>query len=81
MFRVCHDLLSVFGFGFSLLCESRLFGVVVVAMYPLSVFFVRHGCARIPYSVVLPVCRIPPLPREMGVHIDGLRHQEPTPVA
>jgi hypothetical protein len=34
-FRVCHDLLSVFGFGFSFLCDSRLFGVVVVAMIPL----------------------------------------------
>jgi hypothetical protein len=35
MFRVCHDLFSVFGFGFSFLCDSRLCGVVVVAMYPL----------------------------------------------
>jgi hypothetical protein len=35
VFRVCHDLLSVFGFGFSFLCDSRLRGVVVVAMYPL----------------------------------------------
>lgn len=34
VFRVCHDLLSVFGFGFSFLCDSRLCGVVVVAMYP-----------------------------------------------
>ena len=33
-FRVCHDFDSVFGFGFSFLCESRLFGVVVDAMYP-----------------------------------------------
>ena len=24
MFRVCHDLLSVFGFGFSFLCDSRV---------------------------------------------------------
>jgi len=32
MFRVCHDLLSVFGFGFSFLCDSRMCGVVVVAM-------------------------------------------------
>src|SRR5678809_1256010 len=37
MFRVCHDFDSVFGFGFSLLCDSRLGGVVVDAMYPLSV--------------------------------------------
>ena len=29
MFRVCHDLFSVFGFGFSFLCDSRLCGVVV----------------------------------------------------
>jgi hypothetical protein len=34
-FRVCHALLSVFGFGFSFLCDSRLCGVVVVAMCPL----------------------------------------------
>ena len=32
MFRVCHDFGSVFGFGFSFLCDSRLFGVVVDAM-------------------------------------------------
>ena len=36
-FRVCHDFDSVFGFGFSFLCDSRLGGVVVDAMYPLSV--------------------------------------------
>ena len=46
MFRVCHDLLSVFGFGFSFLCDSRLCGVVVVAMFPLSVLFVRHAGVR-----------------------------------
>ena len=41
MFRVCQDLLSVFGFGFSFLCDSRLFGVVVVvAMCPLFQFYV-----------------------------------------
>jgi len=34
MFRVCHDFDSVFGFGFSFLCDSRLDGVVVDAMYP-----------------------------------------------
>jgi hypothetical protein len=34
MFRVCHDFDSVFGFGFSLLCDSRLGGVVVDAMSP-----------------------------------------------
>jgi hypothetical protein len=39
-------LLSVFGFGFSFLCDSRLCGVVVVAMYPLSVLFVRHAGVR-----------------------------------
>jgi hypothetical protein len=33
-FRVCHDFDSVFGFGFSFLCDSRLDGVVVDAMYP-----------------------------------------------
>ena len=33
MFRVCHDFDSVFGFGFSFLCDSRLGGVVVDAMY------------------------------------------------
>ena len=32
MFRVCHDFDSVFGFGFSFLCDSRLCGVVVDAM-------------------------------------------------
>jgi hypothetical protein len=33
-FRVCHDFESVFGFGFSFLCDSRLFGGAVVdAMY------------------------------------------------
>src|SRR6266550_1592289 len=36
-FRVCHDLLSVFGFGFSFLCDSRLFGVVVDGIFYLSV--------------------------------------------
>jgi len=47
MFRVCQDLLSVFGFGFSFLCDSRLFGVVVVvAMCPLSVLCVRHADVR-----------------------------------
>jgi len=35
MFRVCHDLLSVLGFGFNFLCDSRICGVVV-AMCPLS---------------------------------------------
>jgi len=35
IFLVCHDLLSVFGFGVSFLCDSRLCGVVVDAMYPL----------------------------------------------
>ena len=34
MFRVCHDLFSVFGFGFSFLCESRVGVVVVDAMGP-----------------------------------------------
>ena len=34
MFRVCHDFDSVFGFLFSFLCDSRLFGAVVDAMYP-----------------------------------------------
>ena len=46
VFRVCHDLLSVFGFGFSFLCDSRLCGVVVFAMYPLSVLLVRHADVR-----------------------------------
>lgn len=32
MFRVCHDLLSVFGFAFSFLCDSRFCGVVVFAI-------------------------------------------------
>jgi len=32
-FRVCHDFDSVFGFGFSLLRDSRVFGVAVDAMY------------------------------------------------
>jgi hypothetical protein len=33
VFRVCHDLLSVFGFAFSFLCETRLgFAVVVAAI-------------------------------------------------
>jgi hypothetical protein len=36
MFRVCHDLLSVLGLGFSFFCDSRLCGVVLGAMYPLS---------------------------------------------
>ena len=31
-FRVCHDLFSVFGFGFSFLRDSRLVTVVVFAM-------------------------------------------------
>jgi hypothetical protein len=46
MFRVCHDLLSVFGFGFSFFCDSRFCGVVVVAMYPLSLLLVRHAGVR-----------------------------------
>jgi hypothetical protein len=33
-FRVCHDLLSVFGLGFSFLCDSRAGGAVVDAMFP-----------------------------------------------
>ena len=33
-FRVCHDFLSVFGFGFNLLRDSRLFAAVVGAMSP-----------------------------------------------
>ena len=33
-FRVCHDFDSVFGLGFSFLCDSRLGAVVVDAMYP-----------------------------------------------
>ena len=33
-FRVCHDFCSVFGLGFSFLCDSRLGGVVVDAMFP-----------------------------------------------
>jgi len=44
MFRVCHDLLSVFGFGFSFLRDSRVCGVV--AMYPLSGLFVRRAGVR-----------------------------------
>jgi hypothetical protein len=32
MFRVCHDVFSVFGFGFSFFCDSRLCGVVVGAI-------------------------------------------------
>jgi hypothetical protein len=35
MFRVCHDLLSVFGFGFNFLCDSRVCGAVVDAIYAL----------------------------------------------
>ena len=33
MFRVCHDLPSVLGFGCSFLRDSRAFGAVVVAMF------------------------------------------------
>jgi hypothetical protein len=33
-FRVCHDFDSVFGFAFSFLCDSRVFGVAVDAMFP-----------------------------------------------
>ena len=40
--RVCHDLLSVFGFGFSRFFDSRLCDVVVGAMHPPPVLFVRH---------------------------------------
>ena len=48
VFRVCQDLLSVFGFGFSFLCESRLFGVVVFAMYPLQSYLsVTRVCANV----------------------------------
>ena len=46
MFRVCQDLLSVFGFGFSFLRDSRIDGVVVVAMYPLLVSCHSDGRAR-----------------------------------
>ena len=38
-FRVCHDLFSVFGFGFSFLRDSRLDTVVDFAMYPEFYFF------------------------------------------
>jgi hypothetical protein len=41
MFRVCHDLLSVFGFGLSFLRDSRVCGVF--AMDPLSGLFVRRA--------------------------------------
>lgn len=44
MFRVCHDLPSVFGFGFSFLRDSRVCGVL--AMHPLSGLFVRHAGVR-----------------------------------
>jgi hypothetical protein len=33
MFRVCHDLPSVLGFGCNFLRDSRAFGAVVVAMF------------------------------------------------
>lgn len=47
VFRVCHDLPSVFGLGFSFLCDSRLCGVLVAAMYPLfSVICRSRGSAR-----------------------------------
>ncbi len=42
MFRVCHDLDSVLGFGFSFLCDSRLCGVVVDAMHS-SFSFIRQA--------------------------------------
>ena len=31
VFRVCHDLLSVFGFGCNFLCEARIFGAAMYA--------------------------------------------------
>jgi hypothetical protein len=43
-FRVCQDLLSVFGFGFSLLCELTTFGVVWP--YPAGVICQSRGCAN-----------------------------------
>jgi hypothetical protein len=42
MFRVCHDVFSVFGFGFSFFCDWRLC-VVVGAMSLLSVLSSRHA--------------------------------------
>ena len=47
MFRVCHDLLSVFGFGFSFLRDSRLCGVVVFAIYPLLSVICQVGAAHL----------------------------------
>ena len=37
VFRVCHDLLSVFGFGCNFVCEARVFGGVMYAPPVLSV--------------------------------------------
>ena len=68
-FRVCHDLPSVFGFGFSFLCDSRLCGVVVVAMYPLSVLSVGHAGVRERAYSVPP--RLPPT--VLQVNHTGLR--------
>src|SRR5215213_6460106 len=47
-FRVCHDLLSVFGFGFNFLCDVRVFGVVVAAMYAPSAYSAAHSLQRQP---------------------------------
>ena len=53
MFRVCHDFDSVFGFSF--LCDSRLCGVVVDAMIPLSVLYV--SCQYTTYPEGLRIVR------------------------
>ncbi len=46
-FRVCHDFDSVFGFGFSRLRDSRVFGVVVVdAMSLFQLYAVRAAAWR-----------------------------------
>jgi hypothetical protein len=46
-FRVCHDLFSVFGFGFSFLCDSRVgVAVVVDAMEPFFRFQRWTRCER-----------------------------------
>ena len=73
MFRVCHDFCSVFGFGFSFLCDSRLWGVVVDAMSPLSAFVyngsegtsseeVRAYHVRT-QNVLIPSAKVPTAPR------------------
>ena len=78
MFRVCHDLLSVFGFGFSFLCDPRLCGVVVVAVSPLFSVICQARASPVSHLTALKelkvTCRRGP---SLHVRLDTLSSSEP----